>query len=111
MRKIVSVFLILVLVLSLCACSNEQRIVGTWKHQATILGVVTESTYEFKEDGTGVLTGVLPIEFTYEFVDSELHITTNTLGLENTTKYTFEFSGDKLTLKSGDTTMELIKNK
>jgi hypothetical protein len=44
-------------------------------------------------------------------VDSELHITTNTLGLENTTKYTFEFSGDKLTLKSGDTTMELTKNK
>ncbi|MBO5867701.1 MAG: hypothetical protein J6Q54_02185 [Oscillospiraceae bacterium] len=111
MRKVLCVVLALVMILMLCSCVvYEKAIIGTWKHQNTILGVVTETTYEFKEDGTGVLTNVLPIEFTYEFVEDKLNITTNTLGIENKTAYTFKFEGDKLTLTNGDTTIVLEKD-
>lgn len=110
MRKVITVLLIAAMVLMLCSCAvYEKAIIGTWKYQTTVLGVVTETTYEFKEDGKGTMTNVLPIEFTYAFVDDELHITTSALGIENTVEYTFEFSGSKLTLKDGDTTLVLEK--
>lgn len=68
------------------------------KNQTTVLGVVTETTYTFNEDGTGTKSNVLDINFAYLFEKEELLITTSTLGIENTEKYSFDFNGDKLVL-------------
>ena len=112
MKRILSILLLVAITISLFACSlPEISIMGTWKHTSTVLGVVTESTYTFNEDGTGKISGVLDIEFTYAFSKEELFITTSTLGIENTEKYAFEFKEDKLVLTSGKKTLELVKVK
>lgn len=112
MKKILSVLLVCVLVVTMASCTfPEVSVVGTWKHTSTVLGVVTESTYTFNEDGTGKISGVLDVDFTYAFSKEELFITTSPLGIEITEKYTFEFKEDKLILTNGKTTLELVKVK
>ena len=49
MKRLVSIAIIVVL-LALCACSPAKRIVGEWKTQSTVLGVVVETTYVFDEN-------------------------------------------------------------
>lgn len=110
MKRILSCLALFAVVMGLYACSMAQiSIVGTWTHTSSILGIETESTYTFNDDGTGKISGVLDVDFTYAFSKDELFITTNTLGIELTEKYTFEFKEDKLILTSGNTTMELVK--
>lgn len=95
-----------------CACgAPEKAIIGTWKHQKTVLGVVTETTYVFKEDGTGVKSGLLDIAFTYTFSGEKLLITTATLGIENTEEYTYQFHLNELVLTGEKETLTLEKVK
>ena len=112
MKKCLAFILVVVMMLSLCACSTpEKAIVGKWKSNNTVLGVVTETTYTFNEDGTGTKSNVLDVEFTYSFTEDKLVITTVTLGIESSAEYTFEFSGDKLVLTSEKETINLEKVK
>ncbi len=112
MRKILSVSLVVVMVFMLCACmAPEKAIVGVWKSQTTVLGVVTEVSYTFNEDGTGVLSNVLDLAFTYSFSGDKLLITTSALGIENTEEYTYELKWDTLTLTGEKDTVELKKVK
>lgn len=112
MKKVVAFMLVIVLALSLLACAKpSEAILGTWKHQSTILGVVTETTYVFNEDGTGSKTNVLEIKFTYAITEEKLIITTSALGIENTEEYTYEFDGDKLVLTGEKDTLVLEKVK
>lgn len=112
MRKILTGLLVFVIVISLCACvAPEKVIVGTWKSQTTVLGIVTETKYTFNEDGTGTKSNVIDVSFTYSFEDDKLVITTSTLGIENTDKYAFEFKGDSLTLTNDKETVNLEKVK
>ena len=112
MRKFIACLLLVVMVFALCSCAApEKSIVGTWKNQTTVLGVVTETTYTFNEDGTGTKSNVLDINFTYSFEEEKLLITTSTLGIENTEKYSFDFNGDKLVLTGEKETIELEKVK
>ncbi len=109
MKKILVVLLVVALGIAACACMPEKQIIGTWKNQETVLGVVVETTYVFKEDGTGTMTSVVPIDFEYSFSEDKLLITTNTLGIKNTTEYTFDFSGKELTLTEGGNSIKLVK--
>lgn len=112
MRKILAVALLIVMLLGLCACTApEKSIVGTWKNQCTVLGIVTETIYTFNEDGTGSKTNIVNISFTYSFSEEKLLITTSTLGIENTEEYTFDFNGNKLVLTGERDTIELEKVK
>lgn len=112
MRKWLVGLLVVAMVLGLCACSApEKEIVGTWKNQTTVLGIVTETVYTFNEDGTGAKTNVISVEFTYSFSDEKLCITTSTLGIENTEEYSYDFSGDELVLTGEKDTIRLEKVK
>lgn len=81
MKRLVSIAIIVVL-LALCACSPAKRIVGEWKTQSTVLGVVVETTYVFDENGTGKKCGAAEIPFTYEVQDNKLLITTSIIGVD-----------------------------
>ena len=109
MKKVVAGALLLVILVSMmCACSPEKKIVGTWRYQDKVLGIVnTETTYDFNEDGTGTKSTVLDVDFKYSFFDDKLRITTTVLGIESTDEYTYEFKNDKLTLKNDKETITL----
>lgn len=110
MRKIVSFTLVIVMVFMLSAClAPKVTIVGTWKSEETVLGVVTQTKYTFKEDGTGEISGVLTVPFTYAFVEDKLCITTKVIGIESTDTYTYQFAGKKLTLVGEKETLVLEK--
>lgn len=112
MKKAVAVLLVLVMVVGLCSClSPKASIVGEWKSQSKVLGVVTETTYTFNEDGTGTESGIIDIGFTYSFSDDKLLMTTSILGIESTEEYTYEFSKNKLVLTSDKDTINLEKVK
>ncbi len=112
MKRIISVALVALLLLSLCACvPPEKAIVGTWTNQKTVLGVVTETKYVFNADGTGTRTTILEMGFTYEISGDKLAITTETLGIKNTEEYTFIFEDGKLILTNSLGSLELEKAK
>ncbi len=112
MKKIIAIVLVAVLFVGimLTSCSAEKSIIGTWKSQNSIAGIVTETTYVFNEDGTGTRKTVLDIKFTYEFVEDKLNITTETLGVEFVEEYTYDFSSSNtLTLTDEKGTITLNK--
>ncbi|MBQ2759222.1 MAG: hypothetical protein IJE93_05580 [Clostridia bacterium] len=114
MKKVISVALLLVMVLTVFAgCSNPQKeIVGTWTGETSVLGgVVTEKTFTFYEDGTGKTETFLgvEIEISYTIDDETLTVTTSALGVANDTVYTYTLEDDVLTLVDGDTTYRLFK--
>ena len=112
MKKIFTVVLTLVIILNLCACASPSKaIIGTWKSQTTVLGVVTETSYTFNEDGTGEKTTVLDVPFTYTISKDKLIITTTVLGISTSEEYSFDFSGNKLVLSGDQDTIVLVKNK
>jgi len=104
--------LVLVVACLLCACGVSQRsLVGTWKYQQTVLGVVTETTYVFNEDGTGTVKNIVDVDFTYTLTDDQLTITTTVLGISGTETYTVSFDGGKLVMANGTETLYLEKVK
>ena len=113
MKKAISVLLAVVVVLTLCSCValDEKAIIGTWKNQNTVLGVVTETEYVFNEDGTGSITNLVSVPFTHSFEEGKLIITTSTLGIKNTTEYSYDFEKDSLTLTDDSDTIKLEKVK
>ncbi|MBE6916698.1 MAG: hypothetical protein E7470_02160 [Ruminococcaceae bacterium] len=111
MRKAIAAVLVLVLVLSLSACTPQKKVLGTWKHQSNVFGIVTETLYTFNEDGTGTMSTLVDIAFTYTIDDNVLRITTTVLEMSHTDTYTYQFDGDKLTLTGDNETLELTKVK
>ena len=116
MKKTVAVALVFVMMLALCSCAAvmpEKAIVGSWRCNTTILGVVTETVYTFYEDGTGVRSNAVNVDFTYSFgEENALTITASAFGFENTEEYTFEFDGSKTLILTGEDnilTLEKIK--
>ncbi len=115
MKKTVAVALVFVMMLALCSCAlmPEKAIVGAWKCHTTILGVVTETVYTFYEDGTGVRSNAVNVDFTYSFgEENKLTITASAFGFENTEEYTYEFDGSKKLVLTGEEntlTLEKIK--
>lgn len=112
MKKIVSLIIIACMALTACTffgCkSAEESIIGTWTTQTTVLGVITENSYTFHEDGTGKSTTVLGVGlgFDYSIDGNMLTIKYSVLGIETSKdNFTFEISGDKLTLNDGDKTV------
>ena len=111
MKRLVSIAIIVVL-LALCACSPAKRIVGEWKTQSTVLGVVVETTYDFDENGTGKKCGAAEIPFTYEVQDNKLLITTSIIGVDVSKKeYSIDFKGNTIILTDENEVIELIKEK
>ena len=111
-KAIILALVLIILVIFLTACaSTEKKIVGTWRSQTTVLGIVTETKYEFKEDGTGSKTTVLEIPFTYSIEGDIITITTTVLELELDEEFTFEINGDTLVLDGilGTTEYERVK--
>jgi hypothetical protein len=109
MRRVLSFVLVLVLVAAMCGCSPEKAIVGTWTSKNTVLGVVTETTYVFRADGTGERSGLLTTAFTYTITEDALELTTSVMGLEHKESYAYRFEGKKLTLTGGNEPIVLEK--
>ena len=119
MKKIISVTIALVLVLACfagCSKVKENLIVGSWSYQqTTILNVVTERTYTFREDGTGsapVLDGITNVDMTYTLSGDQLTINRGELidSLAGAEIYTVKFGVNTMTLTSADgTVIELTK--
>ena len=110
MKKTVAVVLLVAIVLGLCACTlAEKMILGTWKTQTKVLGLETEVSYTFKEDGTGVRSGVLDMDFTYTMDGDRLTITTSVLGVDMDEEYTFQISGKELVLTRESETITLVR--
>lgn len=110
MKKAVAVVLLVAIVLGLCACTlAEKMILGTWKTQTKVLGLETEVSYTFKEDGTGVRSGVLDMDFTYTMDGDRLTITTSVLGVDVEEEYTFQISGKELVLTRESETITLVR--
>lgn len=108
MKRTVAVVLLFAIVVGLCACTlGEVLIVGTWKSQTKVLGVVTEVSYTFNDDGTGMRSGALDTSFTYVIEGDQLAITTSVLGVDVTEEYTYEISGSKLVLTGENETITL----
>ncbi|MBE6813055.1 MAG: hypothetical protein E7523_09255 [Ruminococcaceae bacterium] len=105
--SVLLVAVILVCTLAFAACSAEEKIIGTWTSQQTTLGVVTESSIVFNEDGTGSVSGLLGLtgNMTYVINENIMTVTYNIFGVESTKNYTFEIKGDTLTLTEDATTV------
>lgn len=96
------------------ACSSpEKAIIGIWKGQNTVLGIVTENVYKFYEDGTGTISTVLGIEneSVYSIDGDKLWLTISVLGIDTYNVYTFKINGDTLTLTDDSGTTVLTKQK
>ena len=53
-RIIAALTALLLVCAALASCGSlEKKLVGTWKGQNSTLGIVTEYSYTFNEDGTG----------------------------------------------------------
>ena len=103
MRKILVVCLLLALVIGLCACASpEKKLAGTWVHEETVFGVPAKTIMRFNEDGTGMKTTVLSVEFTYAVEKDKLTITSYPLGIKTTEEFKFEFSQGNLVLWDKD---------
>ena len=119
MKKIICVCLALTLVLVCFAGCGEVKknlIVGTWSYQqTTILNVVTERTYTFREDGTGsapVLDGITNVDMTYTLSGDQLTINRGELidSITGAEVYTVKFGVNTMTLTAADgTVIELTK--
>ena len=119
MKKVFCAVLALVLVLACfagCAKGQKNLIIGTWSYQqTTILNVVTERTYTFREDGTGsapVLDGITNVEMTYTLAGDQLTINRGELidSIAGAEVYTVKFGVNTMTLTSSDgTVIELTK--
>lgn len=107
------VAVILVCTLAFAACSAQDKIVGTWTSQQTTLGVVTESSIVFNEDGSGSVTGLLGLtgNMTYVINENIITVTYNILGVETTKNYSFAVKGDTLTLTEDATTVTYTRQK
>ena len=118
MKKTICIALVFVLALASLAgcCAKKNLILGTWSYQkTTILNVVTERTYTFREDGTGsapVLDGITNVEMTYTLAGDQLTINRGELldTLTGAEVYTVKFGVNTMTLTSSDgTVIELTK--
>ena len=119
MKKILCMALALTLVLACfagCGAVKKNLIVGTWSYQqTTILNVVTERTYTFREDGTGsapVLDGITNVDMTYTLAGDQLTINRGELidSITGAEVYTVKFGVNTLTLTGTDgSVIELTK--
>ncbi len=105
LKKTVAVISALLLVLvMLASCGNSaNKLVGSWKGEITALGITTEYTYTFNEDGTGTkasnLVSGVGTSFTYTVgEDGNLTISSSILGIATTETYSFEIKSGVLTL-------------
>ena len=111
MKRIISFLLVILVALQCfsCAPKPEKMILGTWKSQGSLLGVATETTYEFFENGTGTKSTLVEVSFKYEFAGDKLLITSTLLGIEDIDAYFYEFDGDRLILTDTDENLILQK--
>ena len=108
-KKILLVFLCLVMMLSLCACKSkiDNDLLGTWEYSKD-----THTKYEFNEDGTGCLCVQIKkndevveehYEYTYNCNGDKLQIDFKANILTDCV-YTYSISGKNLTFIGGEGT-------
>lgn len=114
-RIIAAVAALLIACAVLASCGGlEKKLVGKWSGQNTTLGIVTEYSYTFEEDGSGKYTGAAGISagFTWTLEDDKLTLTSDSAiaGIELFNKtYTVEIKDDKLTLTDSDAVSVTLK--
>lgn len=111
MKKLIVLTLVVASIILCASCGMSERIVGTWKAQSTVFGVVVETTFVFNEDGTGSTgtVGDIAVPMTYSLKGDTLTITSTLFGIEMPMEYTASFDGDKLILTSEDETLTFTK--
>lgn len=105
-KRLVSLAVALVMVMSLVACGCEKGIVGTWSSESEFLGQKITSSYTFNEDGTyeSAIIGIKQTG-TYTIEGDKMTIKFNSSVGVMTETYTFAVDGDelKLTMQNGNT--------
>ena len=90
MKKAVSIFLVLVMLFSLCSCGNESKLVGSWVPESEEGGYPDAMT--LNSDGTGSAAG---FSRNWTVKDNQLTLVIGVLG---SYVYEYEIDGDTLTL-------------
>ena len=112
MKRILAALLLAAMAMCvLCSCASpEEQLVGTWKRQDTVLGVVTETKYTFNEDGTGTRSGIIGTDFSYTIDGDKLILTAKVFGIDTGTEtYSYKINGKKLLMTRDGETLELEK--
>ena len=130
MKKIISVALILVLVLTaFAACKPvEEEILGTWTYtEAGLTGAVIEKSITFAEGGNGTMKqygDISEVQIKWSIYEKNLTIEVTSEGSQNILQgifggvsellgaapitYTFKLKGDTLTLTAADGTETIL---
>ena len=101
-RKILSIALLLVLIISVTGCGKNQKneLVGTWKNDTYFEGY--EFIYTFNEDGTGKYDAAGTVmNFTYKVNGNKISFEYTDEDME-TLDTTFSIDGDTLTVKDSE---------
>ena len=113
---VISALLLVLVMLASCGGNSASKLVGSWKGEITALGITTEYTYTFNEDGTGTkaseLVSGVGTSFTYTIgEDGNLTISSSILGVTSTDTYSFTVKDGVLTLTdtSDSTVITLTK--
>ncbi len=107
-KRMVSLAVALVMVMSLAACGGEKGIVGTWSRESELMGQKITSSYTFDEDGTCEMSIIgITKTGTYVVEDDKMTVKLNSGDVIMTETYTFVVDGDelKLTIETGQTTV------
>lgn len=110
MRRLLAMFLCLVICFGLCACSNAESELqkGIWCHEFSALGLNALQEFKFEDSGKFVCMFYINGSFsdmdigTYQMEKDQIVLTYES-GEEATIDYTYE--AGKLQLKMGDDTM------
>lgn len=111
MKKATAIIaLLLIICLSLTACSKAESLTGTWKYSED--GVTISMT--FNSDGTGkieALGGLMSVEYAYKIDDDTIIFHELNQELLGSDPYNFKIKGDELSLTAGGDVMVLTKEK
>ena len=107
-KKLVSLVLMLIFVLSLVACGNSKSVVGSWSCTKDD----NVYSYVFEKDGTGTVgIGGITLDTEYKVEDNKISIIMSYLGQSQTSELTYSIKNDVLTHTDGTDTLELEKQK
>lgn len=99
--RLISVFLFAVMLLGLCACSQEQGLLGKWLWVPDEDSDGYQMVYEFRDDGTVIVTdnteGSVPQSYPFSYTETTLSITYSDETDEVMT-YSYFVEGDSLTM-------------
>ena len=105
--------LAIILIVSLFTCNNQRQFVGTWQEIDSDGNFISDGeTLVFANDGTGsVKSGGMSGSLTWSVEKDKLFVTVSLCGVADSKVFSYEFSGDKMTLIEADGEKTVYRSK